>query len=81
MELKRKRRLSIIFIILTSLILVLGITGVIIGVYLAMDYKTGLLWASFAGILPLSVILGIIALIFDISYRKEKRENEELIVD
>ncbi|HUU78451.1 MAG TPA: hypothetical protein VMX55_08890 [candidate division Zixibacteria bacterium] len=73
MELEKKRKVSLILTIISAVILILGITGLILGVWLAITHKTELFWVSMTGILPLSIILGIIALIFDISYRKEKK--------
>jgi len=37
-----------------------------------------LFWASLTGILPLSIIVAIAALIVDISFRKEKRALKKL---
>ncbi|NHJ04284.1 MAG: hypothetical protein EAX90_05640 [Candidatus Heimdallarchaeota archaeon] len=73
MELEKKRKVTLILTIISAVVLILGITGLILGFLLAIEHKTELLWVSMTGILPLSIILGIIALFFDISFRKEKK--------
>ena len=76
MDLDKKRKLSLFLTIATVALLILGIIGVILGSRLAVGYQTTLLWVSMTGILPLSVITGIIAFVVDFSYRKEKNTLE-----
>ncbi|MHA1211731.1 MAG: hypothetical protein ACTSSH_04640 [Candidatus Heimdallarchaeota archaeon] len=72
---QKKRKVSLILIIISSIFIVLGSVGVVLGTYLAVGYQTILLWISFAGLLPLSVVFAIIAFVFDLSYRKETNQQ------
>ncbi len=78
MSLEKKRKIAIILTIIATLLLISGIIGLIVGTAYAVTGKLALFWASLTGILPLSIIVAIAALIVDISFRKEKRALKEL---